>query len=83
MAKGKSQASKRVQKSSSIQMTPEDAIQFLEDFRKLASGLDEPTQPVSIRIPANILRAVKLQAKKEGKKYQSLIVEYVRRGLSR
>ncbi len=61
----------------------ESAIQFLEDLRVISSGVDEPTQMVSIRIPANILRAVKLQAKFEGKKYQSLIVQYIRQNLSK
>lgn len=68
-------------KAKKNEVTSEDAIQFLEDLRKMASGIDEPTQPVSIRIPANILRAIKLQAKNEGKKYQSLIIEYIRKGL--
>lgn len=39
-----------------------------------------PTIAISLRVPANVLRAIKLKAKAEGKKYQSLMVEYLRRG---
>lgn len=62
-------------------ITPETALAFLEDMRLMASDVDEPTVPISLRIPANVLRAIKTKAKADGKKYQSLIVEYLRRGL--
>lgn len=62
-------------------ITPEEALQFLEDIRQMQEQLDEPTKAISIRIPANILRALKAQAKIENKKYQSLIMQYIRQGL--
>ncbi len=62
-------------------VSPEEALQFLEAMRTLGSEMDEPTQAISIRVPANILRAIRLRARTEGKKYQSLIVEYLRKGL--
>jgi predicted DNA binding CopG/RHH family protein len=65
----------------SLEISPEEALRFLEDFRNLSSEIDEPTQMISIRIPGNVLRALKLKAKADGKKYQSLIVEYLRKGL--
>ncbi len=64
-----------------ILIPPEEAIEFLEDFRNMIADKDEPTQAINIRVPANILRAVRTKAKSDGKKYQSLIVEYIRRGL--
>ncbi len=60
---------------------PEDAIQFLEDIRNMSSHVDEPSVAISIRIPGNILRSLKLKAKAEGKKYQSLMIGYARKGL--
>lgn len=63
------------------EIKPEDAIQFLEDIRNMSSHVDEPSVAISIRIPGNILRSLKLKAKAEGKKYQSLMIEYVRKGL--
>lgn len=62
-------------------ISPEEAIRFLEDIRLMTSEIDEPTVAISLRVPGNILRAIKLKAKSDGKKYQSLIVEYLRKGL--
>ena len=62
-------------------ITPESALQFLEDMRVMASEVDEPTVSISLRVPKNILRSIKFKAKQDGKKYQSLIIEYIRRGL--
>lgn len=81
MGKSRSKTSlKKVQTATAI-IKPEEALQFLEDMRVMASDVDEPTIPISLRIPGNILRALKIKAKVDGKKYQSLIVEYVRKGL--
>jgi len=68
-------------KSRVSQITPEEALRFLEDIRLMHSGVDEPTVPISLRVPGNILRSIKLKAKADGKKYQSLMVEYLRRGV--
>lgn len=62
-------------------ISPDDAIRFLEDVRVMYSEKDEPTEAISLRVPGNILRAIKLKAKADNKKYQSLIVEYLRKGL--
>lgn len=65
-----------------LEITPDEAVQFIEDMRLLRANQDEPTIAISVRIPGNILRSLKLRAKADGKKYQSLIVQYLRRGLS-
>lgn len=62
-------------------ISPEEAVRFLEDIRLMTSEIDEPTIAISLRVPGNILRTLKLKAKRDGKKYQSLIVEYLRKGL--
>jgi predicted DNA binding CopG/RHH family protein len=64
-------------------ISPQEAVHFLEDMRLMRAQIDEPTVSISIRIPGNILRSVKLKAKAENKKYQSLIIEYLRQGLTR
>ena len=69
------------QQSKDAIITPEQAVRFLEDIRLMASEIDEPTVAISLRVPANILRAIKLKAKSDGKKYQSLMIEYFRMGL--
>lgn len=60
---------------------PEEALRFLEDMRQLQSEIDEPTVAISLRVPANLLRAVKTTAKSKGTKYQSLIIQLIRNGL--
>lgn len=72
---------KSAPKSSKTYLAPEDALQFLEDMRTLPSQINEPTVPISLRIPGNVLRAIKLKAKANGQKYQSLIIRYLRQGL--
>jgi predicted DNA binding CopG/RHH family protein len=63
------------------EISPSEAIRFLEDIRLMTSEMDEPTVAISLRIPANVLRALKAKAKFEGKKYQSLLISYLRKAL--
>lgn len=72
---------KRSQSLNSEKISPEKALQFLEDIRIMTNEKDEPTKAISIRVPENILRAIKLRAQADGKKYQSLILEYLRQSL--
>ena len=74
-------AKKSLRANKKVTISPEEALQFLEDIRKMQSEIDEPTTAISLRVPSNILRSLKLKAKADGKKYQSLIVEYIRKGL--
>lgn len=62
-------------------VSPAEALQFLESVRQMAEDKDEPTRLISLRVPENILRTLKAKAKIEEKKYQSLIVQYIRLGL--
>ena len=62
---------------------PEEAVLFLHDMQVMQFEKDEPTAAISLRVPQNLLRALKTQAKFEGKKYQSLLVEYIRMGLQK
>lgn len=64
-------------------ISPLQAVQFLEDMRKLSSHTNEATIPISLRVPANLLRAVKTRAKIDGKRYQSLIISFIRMGLDK
>lgn len=73
--------SKASSKEKSQKISPESALRFLEDMRVMSSQIDEPTVAISLRVPENILRSLKLKAKADGKKYQSLMIEYLRKGL--
>lgn len=57
---------------------PIEALEFLESMRTLSSQIDGDKKMISIRIPENLIKALKLKAKVENKKYQNLIVESIR-----
>lgn len=65
------------------EITPEQAIEFLESIRNLQSDKDEKTELISIRVPQNLLKTLKTKAKIENKKYQSIIINYIRKGLKK
>lgn len=65
------------------QVGPEDAVRFIEGMREMLSSRSDPTVAISIRVPKNLLASLKLKAKIEGKKYQSLAIELIRIGLVR
>ncbi len=73
--------SSKSKKDKTSVISPEEAVRFLEEIRVMSSEIDEPTIAISLRVPGNVLRAIKLKAKADGKKYQSLMVEYLRKGL--
>lgn len=81
MKKAKKSKNGEVSYPSDAQVTPKQAVQFLEDFRLLYSSKDEPTQAISLRVPGNLLRMLKTKASSDGKKYQSLMIELLREGL--
>ena len=59
-------------------LSSEQAALFVEDFRKVVFGRDEPTTPISLRVPKNILHTFKRLAAENGQKYQSVIVRLMR-----
>ena len=61
--------------------TIHDGLVFIESFQKMLNDQDEKTVAISLRIPKNILTAAKFKAKSQQKKYQSLLIEYIRNGL--
>jgi len=75
--------SKKTISVKSTDITPAQAIEFLESMRVLHEDKDEKTELISIRIPNNLLKTLKMKAKIENKKYQSIIINYIRLGLKK
>lgn len=71
-----------MKKSERKKISPEEALRFLEDMRLLQEGKDGPTKSISLRVPENILKTIKARAKLTNRKYQSLMIHYIRKGLS-
>lgn len=63
------------------QVTIEEGLKFIDSFQKMLVQQDEKTVPISLRVPQNILTSVKFKAASQNKKYQSLLIEYIRLGL--
>jgi predicted DNA binding CopG/RHH family protein len=59
-------------------LTPEQTLLFLSDFAHIAYDRDEKTEPISLRVPRNVLNVFKILAKERGHKYQSVIVQLMR-----
>lgn len=64
-------------------VSPEAAMDFLESFRKMQAGLDEPTKAISLRVPANVLRAYKFIAASEKRSYQTMMNQALREYLAK
>lgn len=59
-------------------VSAEQALEFIDAFQKMMADRDEPTKLISLRVPENILRAMKTKAKFEQKKYQTLMIQAFR-----
>ncbi len=74
---------KQIHKKSEKKLSPEQTLQFLEDFRLMVHGQDKQTKAISLRVPENILVSFKMKAKNKNQKYQSVIVHLMREWASR
>jgi predicted DNA binding CopG/RHH family protein len=64
-------------------LTPEQIIKFLDNFRKLHSAAKIKTKSklISIKVPEDLLETFKLKAESEGIKYQTKIKELMKMSL--
>jgi predicted DNA binding CopG/RHH family protein len=70
----------KVQKNNQT-ISPEEALLFIDSFQKMIADKDAPTKLISLRVPENLLNALKIKAKTENRKYQSMIIEMIRLNL--
>jgi hypothetical protein len=64
-------------------MTPDQILQFLEDYRNMIAGPPEKCQLISLKIEPSLLKAFKQKAKLEGIPYQTKIKKLMRASLER
>jgi predicted DNA binding CopG/RHH family protein len=64
-------------------LSPEQIVKFLDNFRKLHSTAKTKTKSklISIKIPEDLLETFKLKAESEGIKYQTKIKELMKMSL--
>lgn len=59
-------------------LTPDQILQFLEDFRRLQECKPEKCQLISLRVEPSLLSAFKVKAKLHNQPYQTLIKKLMR-----
>lgn len=60
-------------------MTPDQIIQFLDDFRQLhGANMPSKSKLISIKVPENLLNTFKVQATRQGTPYQTKIKALMR-----
>lgn len=69
-----------------LKMTIEERLQYLDDFRNLFFEVQShesksETKLISIKMPLNLLKALKQKAAMEGLAYQTLMKEILKRNL--
>ncbi len=62
-------------------MTPEQIIEFLENYRMLVSHVPEKSQLISLKIEPSLLKAFKRKAELEGTPYQTQIKKLMKEWL--
>lgn len=55
------------------QLTPEDVVRFLEDFRRLHGAATARSRLISLKVPEPLLAAFKAKARLHGVPYQAQI----------
>jgi len=60
-------------------MTPDQILDFLENYRELVSGAPEKCQLISMKIEPSLLKAFKQKAALENISYQTLIKQLMRK----
>ena len=59
-------------------LTPNQVLEFLDNFQCVVHGQDKKTKLISMRVPENVLQSFKTLTKDKNQKYQSVIVQLMR-----
>lgn len=65
----------------SREMSPDQVLRFLDDFRRLHGARPAPSKLISLKVPEDLLHAFRMQAKLAGVPYQTLIKTLMREWL--
>lgn len=64
------------------ELTPDQILEFLDDFQKLMSDTPEKCKLISLKIEPSLLRAFQMKAKLSGVAYQTQIKKLMKDWLS-
>jgi len=60
-------------------LTPDQIIEFLENYRDLVGEVQQKCQPISIKVEPSLLKVFKMKANLEGIPYQTKIKQLMRK----
>lgn len=67
----------------SRELTPDQILEFLDDFQKLMSETPEKSQLISLKIEPSLLRAFKMKSQLSGVPYQTQIKKLMKDWLAK
>jgi uncharacterized protein (DUF4415 family) len=67
----------------SRKLTPDQVLQFLDDFRRMHGVRDGPPRLISLKVPESLLNAFRARCGLEGRRYQTQIKVLMREWLER
>lgn len=67
----------------SSKLTPDQIVEFLEDFQKMMSETSEKCQLISLKVEPSLLRAFKMKSKLSGVAYQTKIKQLMKDWLAK
>lgn len=62
-------------------LTPDQILEFLEDYQKVVAAVPEKCQLISLKIEPSMLRALKFKSKLNGVPYQTQIKKLIKEWL--
>lgn len=62
----------------SAELTPDEILQFIEDYRNLVFGVSEKCKPISLKVEPTLLALFKRKAEMMGVPYQTQIKNLMR-----
>lgn len=63
-------------------LSPEQIVQFLDEYASVVNSIDSKSKLISLRVPENILSVFKFKSREKNMKYQSQIVALMRKWIT-
>lgn len=65
--------------ASDARLSKDEIARFLDEFQAVANGDEGPRKLISVRVPEKILNLFKERAKRDGWRYQTLLIDLMRK----
>jgi len=72
------QVASRSRRKLDQKITPEQALEFLNEFQLLMQGQEGPTRLISLRVPERLLEVFRAKCDRSSRRYQTQILALMR-----